>query len=852
MKHLVPQDAEHVRTLVSAAYAWSKDDFEKAHVLAPLVIVGALALSALNWLAYLSQGLYHFAAWEIDLAKSDMIASGCSFLLTALCVGLFVLGVLFPEFAFQGFAPEPVPVPMPAPVPVPAPVSSPSPPPFTPSQYEAMSENLMNASLHLGRVTVDPLLPQAPRTWSDSLKQFFVDPNHPSKVMKYRHWMNQLAEQYTHLDADIATYQSQQDPLSRAYVALLLIIRNPVGEGYQDARGQYQLFVRKLDELIASREYVDGPIKDHVQHLCLIRWAGISMTRYFGEILQLTREANSERREEPADFMQRVLHANQEVRAAPTHMKKQQTALYWQQLTATLGVKYLTGDENTPNLRGIQTWRGSSGDHRIFSVRHGCPTTAGSAAYAVTGMGLRVVSAGYLHCATGEAVAHNYSEMVRGLSQQNKSVFFTCLQRNTRDLVENEESRVQALLAEQQKHDNFFVLVQAMEGPFFDRKNRFTGMTRFADVAGELCQEFRRGRMCILPKLIQERAMDDYCNNVMPGLFQAVHQIFFAGRTDIASKEEWQSFILLCYLFQRWDLQFRLGDLSGKPVGVKTNPCKDYLDRGGATALIESMVLALILGKLDDPNWMATEMANVIGPAIAVKKKEVITKRLQLAEPVYGIVRGADVSALRNLAFCGRKVVQDQPSVLDNQEAMPSLASVRTPHELMIFLKSLCLASGWAPKRYTVEEMQPFMPKGVIQKAHIEKQLRGTHLHFNDRMTTLDGLIASCGELPALNILHYVVGNFSTEALNYVMSNFKNDATGLRCKPKQQYINIQPTAGGYLLEITFDLDFGTQEKRYCDIRIRSVVEIGQNQVAAAWNFAITNLAQESQIELPQV
>jgi len=81
-----------------------------------------------------------------------------------------------------------------------------------------------------------------------------------------------------------------------------------------------------------------------------------------------------------------------------------------------------------------------------------------------------------------------------------------------------------------------------------------------------------------------------------------------------------------------------LENYSRIPVTIKTNPCKDYLDRGGITALVESMVHALIHGKLKDVNWMFNEALNVLGPPIAVKKQGIIEERLKSVMHLHSIL----------------------------------------------------------------------------------------------------------------------------------------------------------------------------------------------------------------------
>lgn len=482
-------------------------------------------------------------------------------------------------------------------------------------------------------------------------KLFLDDPNLPFKQKKYLIQMIQLLELFTqkvgNLEELIAKYE-EQNP---SYSNLLRILNSETLQPhYQDARGWYQHFIKKLDEFIDSPEYpqdASHEIVRQIRQLCLIRWTEMKSTTYFKEIIaELQRAfaslANGEHHSELPDlssdsFMDYILALNHQIEGAPTEARKSHLALAAQKLKGSVGVMNFTGGQNTPNIRSIQEWSSNGSSRKVSSIRHGCPTGAGYYLNVVAGIAARLLPRFMApKIASGEAIVPNYREMLKALREKDEALMYTCLQRNWEDVVENEQARVQALIDEQELHDNFFVLVQAMEGPLFERKGPYAKIEKFSELTKALCDAFKEGKSHVVPAKCLA-SQPDYCDAVLPQLFTDVRDIFFA-KDEISSREEWMSFILLCYVFQRQDLQFRLERQSNLSITVKTNPCKDYLDRGGLAALCESMVNALRLGQLDNPEWMSNQVAHVMGPPIAVKKQGVIHKRLVQAKGVHKVL----------------------------------------------------------------------------------------------------------------------------------------------------------------------------------------------------------------------
>src|SRR5205807_1640281 len=63
-------------------------------------------------------------------------------------------------------------------------------------------------------------------------------------------------------------------------------------------------------------------------------------------------------------------------------------------------------------------------------------------------------------------------------------------------------------------------------------------------------------------------------------------------------------------------------------------PCKDFLDRGGAMAIIEELVHLYMMENPDLDRCLNAIIFNALGSPILVKKKEMIFEKLTLVGPV--------------------------------------------------------------------------------------------------------------------------------------------------------------------------------------------------------------------------
>ena len=487
---------------------------------------------------------------------------------------------------------------------------------------------------------------------STMLDMFNDNPQESLKLKKYHVYMEQLKGLFSdYLDRNSTSLLQQQDgnELHNKYRELL----KTLNDTQMDPRERYQGFCAQLDTLISTEEYRRRPSDDqivkNIREICYFRWAGIKSTGYFEEIVLQATELDKSNLGRPEQFIENLLQLNGRIAKGLGENGKSGAALAKQKFSGAIGAMDYAGMQNTPNVRSVQVWQSGRDKRVVLNLRHACPTKpgksrvgrAGNIAWVAGAFAARVVSGGNFAISTGEVISPNYREFIKDCLDRKQAIFYTCLQKNWAQAVESEQTRVQTLIQEQDQHDNFFVLVQAMNGNLYARKGEFFQITTFRGLKEALCGEFaKKYSGHVLPKLITANAENKafYMEKMMPWLFNQVHTVFFSNNENIRNKEEWTSFILLCYLFQRHDMQFRLENYSRIPVTIKTNPCKDYLDRGGITALVESMVHALIHGKLQDAKWMYHEALNVLGPPIAVKKQGIIEERLESVMHLHGML----------------------------------------------------------------------------------------------------------------------------------------------------------------------------------------------------------------------
>jgi hypothetical protein len=261
-------------------------------------------------------------------------------------------------------------------------------------------------------------------------------------------------------------------------------------------------------------------------------------------------------------------------------------------------------------------------------------------------------------------------------------VFYVLHQRINPDWVANERDRALEIVNLQKDHDNFFVLVQPLEGAFFDRK----GDATFNELQKALIDQFfsdHHRRECRLP---MQGLAEDY-RREFEILIAQVHAIFFGAKQELSS-EEWKRFLFIFYIFQKIDLKFRLG------ANFYTTPCKDFLDRGGSQALVELILHLYWMKEEDNQEYLSDILYNIIGASIMVRKSEVLGHRLQEALKTLDFIQEALKNplardAFQRVTFDGWQVGGFSVEKIEDQTAVPSLKKVGTKAEILALLKTL-------------------------------------------------------------------------------------------------------------------------------------------------------------------
>lgn len=474
-------------------------------------------------------------------------------------------------------------------------------------------------------------------------------------------------------------------PLKR----LLHVMLNPVDpQGqYKNARDRYQNhFIVELRNVIASPDYdkirhtpratlskQNRQWRDLIRNICHVRWARVDIYEYLKGVLDITEarsKADNNEKLSAETFSKTVDSTNKCV-----HRMKPQLALWGQQFVGEVGLKDYTASENTPFVRGYTSYTNKSGKaKKVIYLRHGSPTTKGAIANIMTRMGIELVNKVVVGAvnggielvnkgmsaigsnkkipifsqipklSSGEAIAPDYLEFVLAARDRKEGILYCVHQRLNDEGFVGESVRVAAIRALQEGNPNFHALVQSVDGDLFLKKSeQMQGVGTFDGLKAMILREFNPAndrKTCALPKVLESKdQIEAYYGTVMPKLLNEVHRIFFNNRTNIAVEkegkpnlDEWQTFILIFYVFQKIDLKFRLESIS-KDYSIKhyTTACKDFLDRGGCMALVEDRLHDYWLGQENNSQVLEERLVNILAPPILVKKKHVLVERLHPA-----------------------------------------------------------------------------------------------------------------------------------------------------------------------------------------------------------------------------
>lgn len=291
-----------------------------------------------------------------------------------------------------------------------------------------------------------------------------------------------------------------------------------------------------------------------------------------------------------------------------------------QQVQGVSGLKDFSGTENTPFVRCSYDLEKGGEVRRVKYHRHSRPTVGGSILRYVTGFVHRLLG---IARGSGETIAPDYEMAIEAAKAEGEGIFYVVHQRSNTGVFEIEGESTEVIKELQDRHDNFHVLQQTVEGDFFKWTGPYAHIRTVNGFKRAVIDSFRNGPNS-LPKHLQGN--EDYLNRVLPQLLDQVHDLFFDGG-DVQTVEELQSFLLLFYVFQKDDLKVRLSE-AGYPIAHYTTPCKDFLDRGGNMALVEDLVHYYMIEENPDSKDLERTLMTTQGAPLLVKKKQVLSHRL--------------------------------------------------------------------------------------------------------------------------------------------------------------------------------------------------------------------------------
>ena len=638
--------------------------------------------------------------------------------------------------------------------------------------------------------------PKISKTYVDSLRSWFVDSNHPSKQHKYRNVLQEYVYSLNTLGISLEKETDRLvsrinenaifDPNGLDYQVFLILkillhpstpqeILNidPSFPNYSDARMQYRTFVLKLREIVDSPEYKSiagldrqtleskNPqalyCRDIIRKLCHVRWGNTHLFSYLKEITDLTIAAYNGASVEFVDdqplneenFGAILDLRNRAIKHAPEAVKKPKLALQMQKFWGAMQLQDYTLFENTPYVRETFFYKNAQGAVQpIVYMRHGSPTTPGSFLPIIGGMISRNTLG--VDVPSGEQIASDYEEFLRYQEENNHSVLYAIHQRKNFDAIENESERTRQILNLQEIHSNFYAFVQALEGALFERRDSYKN-ANFRELKAALVKEFTENKpdsSCCLPKILQRD--NHYKTIVLTKLLDDVQRIFFAGKDEVDSLLEWQTFILIFYVMQKIDLKFRLGKDQNMPVSSYVTACKDFLDRGGLMALVEDILHDYWLNKQNDLKALEERLYNILGAPILVKKKEIIEHRLQPGIELchylcdYFKRNPQKLAEWQNYKFGDQdwKIERNAIEKRPNQTACPTMQSAETLQEAEGYLTALLVSNrwDWIQKDSIIEEnLRIYRNGGSYRKDRILHQMNRDMKGQANTLITLNG-----------------------------------------------------------------------------------------------------------------
>ncbi len=574
---------------------------------------------------------------------------------------------------------------------------------------------------------------------------------HPSKRQKYQEavegYAAVLKDEYKHDLNDLLKGLPDTAGFNRNIRRVIMLL---LGTDTQvvDNRQRYQQLNSAIETVIQDIQWTNGKslsqnYRDLIEDLIYVRWNGLPYWHYVQSLPQTFRELSGDYQPADSDFQDKgyqrwVYNANLTVNSAPQNqfIRKPKLQKMGQMWEGNVGTRFI--DMNVPHKLSTLTFEKDGSEHFVCDNRYASVTTAGSNVVAIGRMlaaGIDIATWGntntqdYFAGGNGECVLPEYEEFLRICEKREMGVLLTSHQTlvarehmKGQVKTEDESGRVNSIMNLENKHPNYFCLVQPFYGPLFDKYGDYEGIKKFKAfkkaVVNAFTSESKEKTGCALPKIIRssdenENSTTEY-RKTLEILFDDVHSIFFENKETIelpnwmAGKETpfngangltkedkqkiaWQTFLVYFYIFQQMDMQFRLKDLQqnlgGKvyPIKHRVAQCKDAQDRAGLFNFLKGRLFDTILNRELDHEKMKQKADAFIGVCIA-NKKQGINHWINLAlrgDALRQHMPAVNKERLKNYAFNGYKLKSDDWATGARDGVVHSIQNAQYPAEYL-------------------------------------------------------------------------------------------------------------------------------------------------------------------------
>lgn len=677
---IIPQDAHLIKWMTNYSYTVSREDAisPQKYVFALVATITSIALSTINIISYLLRAIVELPLMVINLNRGDELQACGEDLLNASRSISFVVASIFlilpmliaPSWALSHFAPDTLPKSRDAGIQTDAPPSSmdagiqadetpfPEEDFFTPGDTLSPQEvSRPPSTTPLAGRTIQFVVDDThtnqlrPQQVSSGLVETVWGENHdPTKLRKYGNWMDQLLQLIGQVD-DIEENVTDGDQLlAQDYFTLSRYLKEG-GLIDENPRECYQNFCTALnavcEHLLKQEDANKTPyaqaVEKVIDQIVIARWSEVSMDGYLEGLVhhvlnnvQGTAVQSQLNNLTTNNFASTLIEINKQIAQAPKSVTKAIIPLNLQKLRGAVGGEGYTENQNTPNIRSNETYILNGEPQKITYMRHACPTK---------GEGFFTALAGNLKGwvgfdgDTGERVTLNYKQFLSALERRRQGAFIVTHQQYDKG---EEHTRVDQVRKLEQEHKNVAVLVQPVgQGALAKKSGPYENATTFDELRDAIFENFFDSDegdclRCQLPEFIKSN--QDYRRDTQ-NLIASIRDIFFEN-ADFSQAGVWHQFLLIFYTYQRHDLLFRFQEKKQEEqddfhISYMTTFCKDFLDRGGISALVHASLGAMHTGRFTDDNWMQEQIRHVCGPPLMVKRIGVIESKLGIYEQLH-------------------------------------------------------------------------------------------------------------------------------------------------------------------------------------------------------------------------